>query len=373
MKKKGFTVMELLTIIIMLAILSLILVPMILNNIETAKKESAEESAKGYIDAVEKAVVGNELSDIADINAGTYTKEQLEKRGVETKGNINDVSITINNYGQVINATFYIDGYSVEYNGEKIVVVGKVEKTEKITKKYPIGDIVYLDPETGKTCSKEEVKSNFTEEGWPTHIKAGCMKWYVISDESDKISMILDHNTYSYVDWASVNDYQALVGTESGAYEAKNDKGPITLKKQLENDVKNWKADIKATARAITAEEVANLMGYSSFDGNLISGGLTIKSGVNVDWLFDNTLLKWESKDAPDYVPGYLKKVINYYNYWTSTKVENNNYKAWYVGDDKVLNVYSVSPSEEPLDVGVSTYFNYGVRPVITISKNILK
>ena len=57
MKKKGFTLVELLAVIVILAIIAIIATPIILGVIETAKKGAAEQSALGYIDAVEKQIV----------------------------------------------------------------------------------------------------------------------------------------------------------------------------------------------------------------------------------------------------------------------------------------------------------------------------
>jgi type IV pilus assembly protein PilA len=53
---KGFTLIELLAVIVILAIIALIATPTILNVIETARKGSAESSALGYIDAIEKQI-----------------------------------------------------------------------------------------------------------------------------------------------------------------------------------------------------------------------------------------------------------------------------------------------------------------------------
>ena len=53
---KGFTLIELLAVIVILAIIALIATPTILGVIETARKGSAEQSALGYIDAIEKQV-----------------------------------------------------------------------------------------------------------------------------------------------------------------------------------------------------------------------------------------------------------------------------------------------------------------------------
>ena len=48
-KNKGFTLVELLAVIVILAIIALIATPIILNVISDAKKQAALESFKGYI------------------------------------------------------------------------------------------------------------------------------------------------------------------------------------------------------------------------------------------------------------------------------------------------------------------------------------
>ena len=53
---KGFTLIELLAVIVILAIIALIATPIILGVIETARTGSAESSALGYVDAVEKQI-----------------------------------------------------------------------------------------------------------------------------------------------------------------------------------------------------------------------------------------------------------------------------------------------------------------------------
>ena len=57
MKNKGFTLVELLAVIVILAVISLITVPMILGVIETAKKSAAVESVNGLLDAADKYMI----------------------------------------------------------------------------------------------------------------------------------------------------------------------------------------------------------------------------------------------------------------------------------------------------------------------------
>ena len=63
MKKKGFTLVELLAVIVILAIVAVIATPIILGVIDKAKKGAAEQSALGYIDAVEKQIVINSMDE----------------------------------------------------------------------------------------------------------------------------------------------------------------------------------------------------------------------------------------------------------------------------------------------------------------------
>ena len=52
MKKDGFTLVELLAVVVILAVVALIATPIILNVINDAKKSSIKQSAIGYVDAV---------------------------------------------------------------------------------------------------------------------------------------------------------------------------------------------------------------------------------------------------------------------------------------------------------------------------------
>ena len=85
-KNKGFTLVELLAVIVILAIIALIATPIILNVISDAKKQAALESFKGYIDGAEKAIVLNEFEDEKDTtfpdpnSNGCYNLKDLDKK-----------------------------------------------------------------------------------------------------------------------------------------------------------------------------------------------------------------------------------------------------------------------------------------------------
>lgn len=56
-KNNGFTLVELLAVIVILAVIALIATPIVLNMIESSRKGAAESSALSYIDATEKSIM----------------------------------------------------------------------------------------------------------------------------------------------------------------------------------------------------------------------------------------------------------------------------------------------------------------------------
>ena len=56
-KSKGFTLVELLAVLVILAIIALITTPIILGVIEDARESGAEDKAWGYISAIENAFI----------------------------------------------------------------------------------------------------------------------------------------------------------------------------------------------------------------------------------------------------------------------------------------------------------------------------
>ena len=325
-KKKGFTLVELLAVIVILAIIALIATPIILNVINDAKKQAAKDSAYGYMDAVEKYIVSSELED-KSIKDGTYSVEDLNKK-ISVKGSTPDNgNIEIKNK-EVKSYDIGIDGYVVS-NGE----VKKVSTT----KSFKNGTAVYYNPVSGKKCKSSEAVST-------TGTKSGCMKWYVFNDKEGNatVNVILDHNTTANVAYNST-------GNNSEMKE---------VKIKLEEDTSTW----KNTARLITANEVAKITKHPTFNVNK----------ENQDWFYldsNNQTLTTSSTNKSKYawLFDYINGCTNYgcntpdssnSGYWTSTLYKENVEFAWLVcGNGSLLR-------------DTVTYTAIGVRPVITISKS---
>ena len=119
--KKGFTLIELLAVIVILAIIALIAVPTITGLIEKARKGGAESSALGWIYAVEKQAMLNELStsNTIDLNS-RYNVSELISKGVKVKGQTPSSGYVALTNGKVSSSTLCIGNYKVVVEDNKV-------------------------------------------------------------------------------------------------------------------------------------------------------------------------------------------------------------------------------------------------------------
>ena len=234
-------------------------------------------------------------------------------------------------------ASTIISSTNVTYQN-KTVKESLDELYSKATKyrEYQNGDVVYYNPVTNKRCSAKESNNQ-------TGTKTGCMKWYTFNDDganSSTVNMILDHNTTATV--------------------ASWDKS----KTQITTDTKDWNSSLNA--RLITADEVAKITGNTSFNGvtstsdswfyfdsNTKTQTAKTQGASKYAWLFDYT------NDCTS--NGCNVADSSNYGYWTISACAGSFSAAWYVDNRGITAGRNVG------------YVNYGIRPVITISKSIIQ
>ena len=363
MKEKGFTLIELLAVIVILAIIALIATPMILGVIEDTKLKAAEQSVNGYIDAVEKQVIANELTKENQISDGIHI---LPMENVEAKGNKPTSGWLVMQNGEVTNYSIVMNEYVVT-KGSEIVKGTKINgpTMEKATSNDTHKGIIYLDPtDLAKVCTKEEAEKNVNKYGTPTEIKTGCMKWYVFNDEGENYTMILDHNTTARIKWN--DDNKNVAYEESNLYAVVQD-----LK-----TTSGWEIN----PRLITAEEVNTITGKTEFDVSTANSWYYLDTKTQIHetfsdsvrssyaWLYNNLFLcKTDSTDN-----GCTIEDENNYRgfgtaddgrtwaYWTSATVSMSESNVWYIHGYGRL--YSNNAHNTAI----------GVRPVITIPKSII-
>ena len=127
MNKKGFTLIELLAVIVVLAVIVLIATPIILGVIDKAKQGSAEQSANGYINAIENQVVTSQLKNENVIVDGIY---DLPMNNVEVKGSkptsgwIEIKKGIVKNYSMVVNGYVITKGNETK-KGDSAITISK--------------------------------------------------------------------------------------------------------------------------------------------------------------------------------------------------------------------------------------------------------
>ena len=309
--KRGFTLVELLAVIIALGIIVGIAVPGITKIMEKSKIKAFEASVKGYIKAadMDNSDRGG-LKNYYSIADGIVTEEKTNENIDVQTGTSENGSLEIDNKGKV-NGSIYNNRYCAKIIDSRINIDEECSYTS-----FDDGDVIYFNPETSSICTEGEAVST-------AGTKTGCMKWYAYNDNKNeyKLKLILDHNTTPYCQW---NDTGKIVD------------GSTILNSKLKNDTQTW--DKELNPRIISAYEIKKLVSNQSFDG------------------------KWD-KHIP--IPSEYNFLLdNGGNYWTTSIVTNFDYCAWGVGR-----------SDETHEVtyrSVTDSANFGLRPVISINKDNL-
>ena len=309
--KRGFTLVELLAVIIALGIIVGIAVPGITKIMEKSKIKAFEASVKGYIKAadMDNSDRGG-LKNYYSIADGIVTEEKTNENIDVQTGTSENGSLEIDNKGKV-NGSIYNNRYCAKIIDSRINIDEECSYTS-----FDDGDVIYFNPETNSLCTEGEAVST-------AGTRTGCMKWYAYNDNKNeyKLKLILDHNTTPYCQW---NDTGKIVD------------GSTILNSKLKNDTQTW--DKELNPRIISAYEIKKLVSNQSFDGTWQTN-IPIPSEYN--FLLDNGG-----------------------NYWTTSIVTNFDYCAWGVGR-----------SDETHEVtyrSVTDSANFGLRPVISINKDNL-
>lgn len=281
--KRGFTLVELLAVIIALGIVVGIAVPGITKIMEKSKIKAFEASVKGYIKALDmdNSDRGG-LKNYYSITDGIVTEEKTNENIDVQTGTSENGSIEIDNKGKV-NGSIYNNRYCAKIIDSRINIDEECSYTS-----YNDGDVIYFNPETSSFCTEGEAVST-------AGTKTGCMKWYAYNDNKNeyRLKLILDHNTTPSCQW---NDTGKIVD------------GSTILNSKLKNDTQTW--DKELNPRIISAYEIKKLVSNQSFDGTRYTN-IPITSEYN-----------------------FL--LYNGGNYWTTSVVTNFDYCAWGVGTTDV-------------------------------------
>ena len=349
MKNKGFTLTELLGVIIILSILVLLVFPKVYNSVKSNKNG----------DKVVEKIIYNATSLYIDDNSDYYIKDQSKTYCVKIKDLVDNDNLKapvkykdksdITNYMTV--KITYNDGFSYE-----------IVNNEDCIKSYNNGEVVYFNVDKGMKCN------NYTETQSNTGVNSGCMKFYAFNDDGgDKINLLLDHNTTASVAWNSSNS---------------NGSGPNEVLTQLYNDTYLWQGtetplnytmdqrgresnayytiDYKEyRARLITAQEIAQITGATSWNELTATSSDWYSFDSKDGWLYDRTSTYCTDdgclNNADSSTPAEM------HGYWSASSTAVGISYAWNVNYDGGVYRDYVARSDV-----------FGVRPVIEVLKSKL-
>lgn len=170
MKNKGFTLVELLAVIVILAIISLIAVPIVLNLINDSRQKSLERSIDLYASAVNTAITSYQVN-----NGGDYPQsfEDL-KDTIDYKGEVSCTMSVLYEDGTFYLANCYVNNELVENytygvpQGETAVIVAYANAVEKAINSYQRSHGFYtisfkklnIDYDGNVECNKKDLYKN---------------------------------------------------------------------------------------------------------------------------------------------------------------------------------------------------------------------
>lgn len=371
MRNKAFTLIELLSVIVILSIIFLIATPIILGIIKDAREESYKRSVEMYAKAIENAIAKQQLFNPNEVVSGTFTTtdgRNLKQTGkedlkIEYDGNVVCEIIQIYEDGNIYLTKCKVNGTFIEYfYGMK--------------QGYENGEVVYFDIENGVGCTIDDYHEENSKTDYNgidrTANQTSCLKFYAFLDDgSDKINLLLDHNIVRYSNWS---------------YGFNNSNGPTVLLNLLKQNTDKWSdkiitpstkygypVDYKGyKARIITAQEIAHITENTGWDEISLTSTsyyfetLNSSYGNNCTdnnddtickygWLYDRTSNKCKQHGCLN------NSDVTTHGYWTASPNVSSSKHVWKV-------YYKGTLSNQDLDVQEYT----GIRPVIEVLKSDL-
>ena len=264
-RKKGFTLIELIAVLVILAIIALIVTPLVMNIIRKAKISADRRSVDAYGRSVELAIAGYLL------DTGTFPTSMNQ--------------------------------LTVEYKGDEVVCTTTQIKSDSSV--YLAGCTVGGRSVEGYTYGKEETTPapSYTAYSVGDHVSYNGVTYYVIEDsdttndtvkllketpltktEMDNLNLtgitILEQNGYGEVHYGSTNDYST------------------STVKQVVDAWKNTavKSGDTATARLISHDDLVDNLGYE----NRVDIINPSANGTTPTWVYNSNYYYWTMSQYGD-------------------------------------------------------------------------
>ena len=279
-KKKGFTLIELIAVLVIMAIIALIVTPLVMNIIRKARISADKRSIDGYGRSIEIAIAAYLLDN------NTYPTS------------LNDLTIEYSGSEVVCSTTQLNSDYTVYLTG--CTVAGRA-----------------VDYEYGKN----KPSSTYDTYSIGDHVSYNGVTYYVIEDSgsSNEIVKLLKENplTKAEIDALNISGLNIVEANSYGLVHFGSADGYNSSK--IKEVVDAWKATAvtsgdSAVARLITYDELTDNLGYEKKTEGTIHPS---SNGTTPTWVYHN-----------------------YYYYWTMTQFKNTS-NLWGVDDEGYMYSFS--------------------------------
>ena len=412
MNKKGFTLVELLGVLVVLSVILMIAFPLITTYINKSKQKAYDTQMELIITGLKNyANEQKEVLPVNDTDYVTFTLGQLKALGIVNNSVVNPLdgkeiddsmefkivkdgskytyqivessrlsrddknhtpSIILN--GNILN---YIDldstynelgASATDYDGKPLSVT--IDKTDLDVSTIGVYQIRYEVIDSNNTKSyairtvivgESKIFANGKVVYYNPETNTKCNSSEAVSTTGTKTGCM---RWYAFNDDGESDTVNLILdhnttATVAWASTGTNANGPVEVKTQLESDTSSWNNSINS--RLIEASEIAKITGNTTWtvggsDYRFHNNNQTSYYGAagtnKYAWLFDNTI------DCT--ICGCNTDDSSTYGYWAGTAYSGNYRIAWAVSSVGAL-------IRNPVSID-----GYGVRPVVSVNRSII-
>ena len=364
MNNKGFTLAELLAVIIIISILTLLVLPSIVNSVRNSSEKIDKVTLNLIYDAAD-LYVSNHSSDFQKKDGNKYEitlQELIDEKILSYPVKLADEDITNKKCVEVS----YNEGFSYE-----LKEIGTCQEVKYICEAVTSATASYYSYTNQSGTFVGTIgnipSGNFSAgDEYICEVKPGVKyHFFVVSTDQNNVNLILDrginndgtladkgvtkedsiNGIYSLVEWASVEDYEKAKDDEEVWFSADNDLGPLTALKFLNNATSDW-------------SNISNLNEtYTDEGGNYGTINLNGKARLLTDFDYSfNQYAKYLSSytsAACDSLGICLPSIVAY---WA---LSSNGYSQASV----------IYPSASPFFTNTDVGNKFSIRPVISLPK----
>ena len=322
-KNKGFTLIELIAVLVIMAIIALIVTPLVMSIIRKARVSADKRSIDAYGRSIELAIAGYLLDN------GKFPTE-VSQLTIEYSGSQVVCSTTQIN----TDSSVYLAGCTVAGRNVENYTYGS-DKSPTYTA-YTVGDTV-----TYNNVNYYVIKDSGAKESAVTLLKAEPLSVAEVNQfgagHVNRYAEVSVGTAYDYNGYGGMQYYSSSTCGYNGSSWVYDECTTDYATSEIKYVVDAWKtakAPLATEARLITYDELIDNLGY---DPTISSAGNPQKNDNVPTWVYNS----------------------NYW-YWTSSQHPNSSSKGWRVFINGELGDYDVYR------------YDSVVRPVITLSQSNL-